>query len=199
MQHDPLAFITTAFISQRPHRADAAPLPLRYDDDGLAPQQFWPFWKKTIMTMTIPALMRDAAARYGDRAALVSHADGAMSFRDLDRQADLVAKALLADGAQPGDRAAIWAPNMWEWVAVAIGIQRAAGVMVPLNTRLKGGELADIIRRGQIKRYSPSARSLADIIRTCCATKPCPACVVASSCARPRTNWGRTRCGGRIS
>ena len=152
MQHDPFAFITTAFISHRLHCADAVPLQSRYYDDGRALQQFWPLWKKTIMTMTIPALMRDAAARYGDRAALVSHTDGAMSFRDLDRQADLVAKALLADGAQPGERAAIWAPNMWEWVAVAIGIQRAAGVMVPLNTRLKGGEVADIIRRGKIKR-----------------------------------------------
>jgi acyl-CoA synthetase (AMP-forming)/AMP-acid ligase II len=104
------------------------------------------------MTTTIPSLMRDRAARYGDRAALVSQTDGAISFRELDRQADLVAKALIADGAQPGDRAAIWAPNMWEWVAIAIGIQRAAGVLVPLNTRLKGGEVSDVVRRGAITR-----------------------------------------------
>lgn len=104
------------------------------------------------MTTTIPALMRSAAARHGDRPALVSQTDGAISYRELDRQADLVAKALIADGAQPGDRAVIWAPNMWEWVAIAIGIQRAAGVMVPLNTRLKGGEVSDIVRRGKILR-----------------------------------------------
>ena len=104
------------------------------------------------MTTTIPALMRDTANRYGDRAALVSQLDGAISFRELDRQADLVAKALIADGALPGDRTAIWAPNMWEWVAAAIGIQRAAGVLVPLNTRLKGGEVADVVRRGRIAR-----------------------------------------------
>jgi len=104
------------------------------------------------MTTTIPALMRDAARRHGDRDALVSQTDGAISFRDLDAQADLVARALIADGAVPGERAAIWAPNMWEWVAAAIGIQRAGGVMVPLNTRLKGGEVADIIRRGGITR-----------------------------------------------
>ncbi|MGF7150151.1 acyl-CoA synthetase (AMP-forming)/AMP-acid ligase II [Sphingomonas zeicaulis] len=104
------------------------------------------------MTTTIPALMRDTANRYGDRAALVSQLDGAISFRELDRQADLVAKALIADGALPGDRTAIWAPNMWEWVVAAIGIQRAAGVLVPLNTRLKGGEVADVVRRGRITR-----------------------------------------------
>ena len=102
--------------------------------------------------MTIPALLRDAAALYKDRAALSSSTDGAISYRDLDRRADDVARAMIADGAVPGDRAAIWAPNMWEWVAATVGIQRAGGVMVPLNTRLKGGEVADIIRRGKVSR-----------------------------------------------
>jgi acyl-CoA synthetase (AMP-forming)/AMP-acid ligase II len=105
-----------------------------------------------IVSRTIPALLRDAATRYKDRAALHSSADGAIGYRDLDRRADDVARAMMADGADPGDRTAIWAPNMWEWVAAAVGIQRAGGVMVPLNTRLKGGEVADIIRRGDVSR-----------------------------------------------
>lgn len=104
------------------------------------------------MSTTIPALLREAAALYGERAALVSPSDGAMSFRALDDHADRVAKALLADGALPGDRSAIWAPNMWEWVAGAVGLQRAGGVLVPINTRMKGGEVADIIRRGSVTR-----------------------------------------------
>jgi acyl-CoA synthetase (AMP-forming)/AMP-acid ligase II len=104
------------------------------------------------VSRTIPALLRDAAARHKDRAALLSSADGAMSYRDLDRRADEVAKAMMADGAVPGDRTALWAPNMWEWIAATVGIQRAGGVMVPLNTRLKGGEVADIVRRGGISR-----------------------------------------------
>jgi acyl-CoA synthetase (AMP-forming)/AMP-acid ligase II len=104
------------------------------------------------MTTTIPALMRNAARLHGGRAALFSSIDGSISFRELDEHADQVAKALIADGAVPGDRSAIWAPNMWEWVAVAVGVQRAGGVIVPLNTRLRGGEVADIIRRGGISR-----------------------------------------------
>lgn len=104
------------------------------------------------MTTTIPALMRAASHRFGERTALVSHCDGPTTYRDLDRQADLVARALIADGARPGERAAIWAPNMAEWIAAAVGIQRAGGVMVPLNTRLKGGEVAELVRRGGITR-----------------------------------------------
>lgn len=104
------------------------------------------------LNKTIPALLREAASLHGDRAALVSTSDGEIGYRELDRRADEVAKALIADGAVPGDRAAIWAPNMWEWVAATIGIQRAGGTMVPLNTRLKGGEVADIVRRAGIQR-----------------------------------------------
>lgn len=104
------------------------------------------------MSRTIPALLRDAAARYKDRAALSSSVDGPMSYQELDRRADEVAKAMIADGTVAGDRTALWAPNMWEWIAATVGIQRAGGVMVPLNTRLKGGEVADIVRGGGISR-----------------------------------------------
>jgi acyl-CoA synthetase (AMP-forming)/AMP-acid ligase II len=101
---------------------------------------------------TIPALLRAAASRYGDKPALVSAQDGATGFAELDRQADRVAGALLADGMEAGERTAIWAPNMWEWVAAAAGTQRIGGVIVPLNTRLRGGEVADIVRRAGITR-----------------------------------------------
>lgn len=79
------------------------------------------------MTETIPALLRQAAAIHGDKAALCSSVDGPISFVDLDRAADRVAKALLADGMEAGERSAIWASNMWELVAVAVGVQRIRG------------------------------------------------------------------------
>lgn len=104
------------------------------------------------MTTTIPSLLRHAASTYGNRAALVSQVDGPTTYSELDLQADLFAKAMIADGALPAERTAIWAPNMWEWVAAAVGIQRSGGVVVPLNTRLKGGEVADIVRRAGISR-----------------------------------------------
>lgn len=104
------------------------------------------------MTDTIPALLRAAAKKFGNKAALSSVADGAVSFATLDAQADRVARALLADGMAHGERTAIWAPNMWEWVAAAAGTQRVGGIIVPLNTRLRGGEVADIVRRANITR-----------------------------------------------
>ena len=40
----------------------------------------------------------------------------------------------------------MWAPNCAEWMLAALGLLRAGAVLVPLNTRFKGGEAAYIVR-----------------------------------------------------
>ena len=60
-----------------------------------------------------------------------------------------MAAALIATGIEPGDRVAIWAPNCWEWVVALLGLQSAGAALVPLNTRYKGVEAADILRRSR--------------------------------------------------
>jgi acyl-CoA synthetase (AMP-forming)/AMP-acid ligase II len=50
-----------------------------------------------------------------------------------------------------GDRVAIWAPNCAEWIIAAFGLLTAGGVLVPVNTRFKPEEAADIIRRSGAK------------------------------------------------
>lgn len=102
------------------------------------------------MMTTIPQLLTAAAHRAPNHAALVAP-DGQISFAALEHEADRAARAYLAAGLSKGERVGIWAPNMWEWVAAAIGAQRVGGVLVPLNTRLRGGEVADAVRRASVK------------------------------------------------
>lgn len=73
------------------------------------------------------------------------------TFADVRTQADAVSRALIAGGFEPGDRIAIWAPNLAEWVFIAAGAQQVGIAIVPLNTRYKGREAADIIRRSGAK------------------------------------------------
>ncbi|MDP4916471.1 MAG: AMP-binding protein, partial [Haliea sp.] len=61
------------------------------------------------------------------------------------------ARAFLAAGLEHGERIAIWAPNMWQWIVAAIGAQSIGGVLVPLNTRLKGTEAGFILRRSSAR------------------------------------------------
>ncbi len=98
------------------------------------------------MEQTIPRLALEAARRFGSASAVE---DGAIrwSFADLADRGLEAARAFLAAGLRPGDRVGIWAPNVAEWISAALGIQMAGGVLVTLNTRLKGGEAAYILRK----------------------------------------------------
>ncbi|MEU1270361.1 FadD3 family acyl-CoA ligase [Streptomyces sp. NPDC005799] len=95
---------------------------------------------------TIPGLVRSAAERYADVEAVV---DGRVrvSYAELGARVDRAAAACMANGIAVGDRVGIWAPNSLEWMVAALGAVAAGAVLVPLNTRFKGGEAADVLRR----------------------------------------------------
>jgi acyl-CoA synthetase (AMP-forming)/AMP-acid ligase II len=95
-----------------------------------------------------PECLARAAACFGDAVAIE---DGAarLSFSGLADAALGAARAFLAAGIVRGDRVAIWAPNLWEWIVAALGLQCAGGVLVPLNTRFKAAEAGFVLRRSR--------------------------------------------------
>jgi acyl-CoA synthetase (AMP-forming)/AMP-acid ligase II len=95
---------------------------------------------------TIPGLVASAAREFGDREAIVD-GDVRMSFAGLGAAVDQCTRAAMAAGVERGDRVAIWAPNCWEWIVAALGVQGAGGVIVPINTRFKGREAAYVLER----------------------------------------------------
>ena len=99
---------------------------------------------------TIPAALEGAVAAGGDGEALVD-GDTSWSWSELGREVDRATKAFLAVGIEIGDRVAIWAPNCAEWVVALLGLQSAGAVLVPLNTRFKGAEAADILGRSRAR------------------------------------------------
>jgi HIP---CoA ligase len=94
---------------------------------------------------TIPGVIDRATARFGDREALVEN-DARLSFVELGDRAAEAARALIGSGVAPGDRVAIWAPNISEWVVAVLGAYRAGAVVVPINTRFKGPEAGHVLR-----------------------------------------------------
>ncbi len=95
---------------------------------------------------TIPRLVQSAAEHFGKRSA-IEDGEVKLCFAELAQAGMQAARAFCAAGIEPGDRVAIWAPNIHEWVVAAIGLQWAGGVLVPLNTRLKGSEAGYILRK----------------------------------------------------
>ena len=116
---------------------------------GVLPES--PLWTSAAnLPETLPALIRRAAANFPARAAIVDDAV-TISYADLLVRSHAVARSLIALGVQAGDRVAIWAPNLHEWILAACGTHAAGAVLVPLNTRMKGGEAADILARSGAK------------------------------------------------
>ncbi|WP_149825081.1 FadD3 family acyl-CoA ligase [Streptomyces tailanensis] len=99
---------------------------------------------------TIPGLVRSAVERYGEVEAVV---DGRtrVSYAELGARVERAAAACVANGVRVGDRVGIWAPNSLDWIVSALGAVSAGAVLVPLNTRFKGGEAADVLARCRAK------------------------------------------------
>ncbi len=85
-----------------------------------------------------------AAERFSDAEAIV---DGNLriSYAQLGQEIVRSTRAAMGSGIGPGDRVAIWAPNGHRWIIAALGVLGAGGVLVPLSTRLKGGEAAYVL------------------------------------------------------
>ncbi|PWI16245.1 fatty acid--CoA ligase [Streptomyces sp. Act143] len=94
----------------------------------------------------IPGLVRSAVERYPQAEAVVEGRTR-VTYAELGARVERAAAACLANGVEPGDRVAIWAPNSLDWIVAALGAVSAGAVLVPLNTRYKGTEAADVLRR----------------------------------------------------
>ncbi|MDI1328516.1 MAG: FadD3 family acyl-CoA ligase [Brevundimonas sp.] len=94
---------------------------------------------------TLPQAVIDAAARFGDALAIVDRER--LTFAQLEQRVLHGAAALIEAGLTPGDRAAIWAPNSAEWIVACLSVQSAGGVVVTMNTRMKGLEAQYILNK----------------------------------------------------
>ena len=97
-------------------------------------------------TQTLPGVLRDAAARFGEQPAVVD-GETTLSFAALLDHVRRTAAGYLRLGLQPGERVAVWAPNTWRWEVAALAVSYAGGTLVPLNTRYTGHEVVDVLSR----------------------------------------------------
>jgi acyl-CoA synthetase (AMP-forming)/AMP-acid ligase II len=117
---------------------------------------------------TLHQMVLEAAARFGDRPALVDGPSGtAVSYRLLAERVQGVAAGLAARGFRPGDVLALWAPNLPQWAGVALGALAAGGTVTGASPaapeRELGTQLADAGASVLVTVPSlvPAARSVA--------------------------------------
>ncbi|MBA2725602.1 MAG: AMP-binding protein [Actinobacteria bacterium] len=79
----------------------------------------------------------------GKKPAIVDR-NGAISFRDLDKEANRIARALHDAGVGPGGKVAMLLRNGREMAAIVLGAQKSGIVACPLNTWAKTKELTAV-------------------------------------------------------
>jgi acyl-CoA synthetase (AMP-forming)/AMP-acid ligase II len=112
---------------------------LQYDTSRMQDAVDW-------QAMTIPRAVFLAAERFADRPA-IEDGDVRLTFADLADAALGAARAFVDAGIERGDRVAIWAPNVAEWIVAGAGAQMAGAAIVPMNTRFKAAEAGYALRK----------------------------------------------------
>ncbi|HEX9001581.1 MAG TPA: AMP-binding protein, partial [Blastocatellia bacterium] len=109
------------------------------------PAQLPPYRDVTVgalLTRLAGAIPENEALIYPDR-------DLRWTFADLEAEARLIARGLMACGVEQGERVALWATNVPEWVVLQFTLAKIGAILVTVNTGLRAHELDYLLRQSE--------------------------------------------------
>ncbi len=92
-------------------------------------------------------VIRQAAEQWGDRTVLVAANGWSLSYRDLDRISDEVARGLALAGVGAGDVVALVLPQVPEHVIAYAAAAKLGAITAGVNHRLTAGERQAVVER----------------------------------------------------
>ena len=98
---------------------------------------------------TFGRLLAHAANTWPQRDAVI-FPERRQSFAELHERSLLRARQLIALGVKPGEHVGLLLPTSFEFVEVMFGIALAGAVMVPINARYRGSEIAYVTENADI-------------------------------------------------
>jgi len=93
---------------------------------------------------TLGSLPERAARRWGTREA-VYFKGRRWSFGELSAAVDRLARGLMREGIEPGEKVALWMVNRPEFLETTFAVLKIGAVLVPINTRFRTEDLAYIL------------------------------------------------------
>jgi len=101
----------------------------------------------SMTSLTLDAIVREAAERWGDASCLVAPDGWSLSYRDLDRLSDEVACGLLAAGVTEGDVVALTLPTCPDHVVAYAASAKIGAICAGVNPRLTDRERDAVLER----------------------------------------------------
>ncbi len=101
--------------------------------------------------LTLPQHFADIVKLFPNRQAIVSrHQHRSLSYTQLSRSIDEIARGLLGLGFGRGDRIGIWSTNNIEWLLIQMAAVRIGAVLVCINPAYRREELAHALQRSEL-------------------------------------------------
>ncbi|EFC79553.1 class I adenylate-forming enzyme family protein [Parafrankia sp. EUN1f] len=101
------------------------------------------------LALTVPALLREQAARHGSRALLTCD-DDVLTYAEAERRSGELARGLLALGVGSGTHVGLLYPNGSDFVVGWLAAARIGAVTVPLSTFSTSAELGALLRGADV-------------------------------------------------
>lgn len=104
--------------------------------------------ERPLVEITIGDMLEKQAAAYPNNECLIAADRGLrLTWREFNERVDLVARGLMSLGVGKGDKVAIWATNVPEWMYVDFASAKIGAVLVTVNTNYKQFELEYLLRQ----------------------------------------------------
>lgn len=97
-------------------------------------------------TASIHALFAEQAARTPDAVAVIGHDGAALTYGELDRQANRLARHLRALGVAAEGRVGLWMERSPALIVALLAVLKAGGACVPLDRTMPATQAADRLR-----------------------------------------------------
>ncbi|MDH6216832.1 class I adenylate-forming enzyme family protein [Streptomyces pseudovenezuelae] len=120
---------------------------------------------------TLVHALRRAVTEAPDRDFL-AYFDGHLTYREVDELSDSVAGYLAGRGLESGDRVAVLLQNSPHFVLALLGAWKAGAVVVPVNPMYKSGEVAHVLRDGEVAALICTDRAWESYLRETVADSP---------------------------
>jgi fatty-acyl-CoA synthase len=101
-----------------------------------------------LLRITLGDLLDEVASKFPGNEALVDIPEGKRySYEEFLRVVNQMAKGLLKLGVKQGERLALWAPNLSEWIITEFAIGKIGAVLISVDTNYRLQQLEYLIRQ----------------------------------------------------
>jgi len=119
----------------------------------------------TYIQKTIGQMLDDVVGEHTHRDALIhTEIDIRYDYRGLSREIDRVARGFISRGIRQGDKVAIWAPNLPEWLLTLLGLAKIGAITVPIDPAASRENLQYILEQSECRGLMVAGRNADDAV-----------------------------------